>query len=80
LRLLNGGSDLEDYFMEVGPKGGTMLVFKRADNSWHGHHPYEGPRRAIQINWLTDEAALRREEGRRGLLTKVKGILRGTAA
>ncbi|MFT5346572.1 MAG: SM-20-related protein [Sulfitobacter sp.] len=80
LRLLNGGSDLEDYFTEVDPKGGTLLVFKRADNSWHGHHPYEGPRRAIQINWLTDEAALRREEGRRGLLTKVKGMLRGSAA
>lgn len=54
MRLLNGGSDLEDYFTKVEPKGGTMLVFKRADNSWHGHHPYEGPRRAIQINWLTD--------------------------
>jgi hypothetical protein len=80
LRLLNSGDNLEDYFAEVEPKGGTLLVFKRADNSWHGHHPFEGPRRAIQINWLTDEAALRREEGRRGIITRVKGMLRGSSA
>ncbi len=80
LRLLNSGADLEDYFTEVEPKGGTLLIFKRSDNSWHGHHSYEGPRRAVQINWLTDEAALRREEGRRGVITRVKNMLRGNAA
>ncbi len=80
LRLLNSGDSLEDYFAEVEPKGGTLLVFKRADNSWHGHHPYEGPRRAVQINWLTDEAALKREEGRRGVITRVKNMLRGQSA
>jgi len=80
LRLLNSGTDLEDYFTEVEPKGGTLLIFKRSDNSWHGHHSYEGPRRAVQINWLTDEAALRREEGRRGVITRVKNMLRGNAA
>ncbi len=80
LRLLNSGNDLEDYFTEVEPKGGTLLVFKRSDNSWHGHHPYEGPRRALQVNWLVDMAAKTREESRRGLVGKVKGMFGGKAA
>ena len=39
LRLLRSGTDLEDYFAEVPPTQGTLLVFRRADNSWHGHKP-----------------------------------------
>jgi hypothetical protein len=42
LRLLRSGTDLEDMLVEVPPTGGTMAVFKRSSNSWHGHHPYEG--------------------------------------
>jgi hypothetical protein len=30
-------------------------VFKRADNSFHGHLPFEGERRVIQVAWLTSE-------------------------
>lgn len=74
LRLLNGGDDLEDYFAEVEPKGGTMIIFQRADNSWHGHHSYEGPRRAIQLNWVTSQAVVEREQGRHGLSSKIKKI------
>ncbi|HEV3043637.1 MAG TPA: 2OG-Fe(II) oxygenase, partial [Roseiarcus sp.] len=39
LRLLRGPDNLDDYVAEVPPYGGTLLVFKRADNSWHGHKP-----------------------------------------
>jgi SM-20-related protein len=53
LRLLRNGTDLENYVVEVPPDNGTVLVFKRADNSWHGHHSYEGRRRALQMNWMT---------------------------
>lgn len=54
LRLLRNGKDLEDYIGEVPPIGGTLLMFKRADNSWHGHKPFEGARRTIQINWIDE--------------------------
>jgi SM-20-related protein len=74
LRLLNSGTDLEDYFAEVEPTGGTLLVFKRADNSWHGHHSFEGQRRAIQINWVTDQSVVEREQGRHGLSSKLKKL------
>ena len=41
--------------MEVPPTEGTLLAFRRADNSWHGHKPFAGERRVIQFNWVTSE-------------------------
>jgi SM-20-related protein len=55
LRLLRNGTDLENFVTEVSPDNGTLLVFRRADNSWHGHHPFEGQRRTLQMNWMTSE-------------------------
>ena len=55
LRLLRSGHDLEDMIAEVPPVEGTLLAFKRADNSWHGHKPFDGERRVIQFNWVTSE-------------------------
>jgi SM-20-related protein len=57
LRLLKNGNSVEDYVAEVPPDNGTLLVFKRADNSWHGHHPFDGPRRSLQMNWMTSEGS-----------------------
>jgi hypothetical protein len=58
LRLLRNGDDVEDYVAEVPPDNGTLLVFRRSDNSWHGHDPFEGPRRSLQMNWMTSEGAI----------------------
>jgi SM-20-related protein len=55
LRLLRSGDDLNDILVEVPPIGGTLMAFKRADNSWHGHEPFVGERRVIQFNWVTSE-------------------------
>lgn len=52
LRLLKNSHDIEDYIAEVPPIGGTLIAFKRSDNSWHGHKPFSGARRTIQINWI----------------------------
>lgn len=57
LRLLRSEDDIENYAAEVPPVAGTMLIFKRSDNSWHGFKRVEGPRRSIQVNWVTDAAA-----------------------
>lgn len=57
LRILRNGNDVDDYAAEVAPDNGTLLVFKRSDNSWHGHHPFEGPRRSLQMNWMTSEGS-----------------------
>jgi len=55
LRLLRSGSDLNDVLVEVPPVEGTLVAFKRANNSWHGHEPFVGERRVIQFNWVTSE-------------------------
>lgn len=57
LRLLRNGHDVDDFIMEVPPDNGTLLIFRRSDNSWHGHHPFEGPRRSLQMNWMTSEGS-----------------------
>jgi SM-20-related protein len=55
LRLLKSADNLDDMIMEVPPTEGTLLAFKRADNSWHGHKSFAGERRVIQFNWVTSE-------------------------
>ena len=64
LRILRGPDDLNDAVDEVPPHGGTLLVFKRSENSWHGHEPFEGVRRAIQMNWVRDDATVAGEQRR----------------
>jgi SM-20-related protein len=55
LRLLRDGEDLEAMVAEVPPDFGTLLVFRRSENSWHGHKPFTGPRRVVQMNWVTSD-------------------------
>ncbi len=64
LRLLRGPDDLEDVIAEVPPDEGTLLIFKNEPNAWHGFHSFEGPRRVIQLNWVTDERVVWREQTR----------------
>ena len=74
LRILRNGTDLSDYAEEVPPHGGTLLVFRRSDNSWHGHEPFEGQRRAIQMNWVTDKSVVAREQGRHRISSAFKKL------
>ncbi len=74
LRILRSGTDLEDFVAEVPPYGGTLLAFRRANNSWHGHHPHEGPRRAIQLNWVTNQDVVEREQNRHRFSTRLKKV------
>jgi hypothetical protein len=55
LRLLRCGNNLDDMITEIPPNEGTMVAFKRAENSWHGHKPFVGVRHVIQFNWVTSE-------------------------
>ena len=74
LRLLRSPSDLEDFAAEVPPYGGTLLVFRRSENSWHGHKPFVGPRRAVQFNWVTTQDVADHEQLRHQFATKLKKI------
>lgn len=74
LRLLRNGHDINDVIAEVPPDGGTLVAFKRTDNSWHGHLPFVGPRRYVMFNWVRSEAALSRNIIRHRISAKLKNI------
>ncbi|QJE71980.1 2OG-Fe(II) oxygenase [Aerophototrophica crusticola] len=75
LRLLRTPDSLENPVVEVPPDEGTLLAFRNGPTAWHGHTSVEGPRRAIQLNWVTDEGVVRREQFRHGISSKVKKLL-----
>ena len=62
LRLLNSPDNLNDIVAEVPPDQGTLLAFRNQPNAWHGHESFDGPRRAIQLNWVRDAGVVRREQ------------------
>jgi SM-20-related protein len=64
LRLLRGPDDLDAVIAEVPPDEGTMLIFKNEPNAWHGFHAFTGPRRVIQLNWVTGMDVVKREQTR----------------
>lgn len=55
LRVLRNGHDLDAVAAETPPDFGTLLMFRRSDNSWHGHKPFLGERRVVQMNWVTSD-------------------------
>ena len=56
LRFLHKIDDIDSIAApELAPLYGEFAVFKRCENSFHGHLPYEGERRVIQVAWLISE-------------------------
>ncbi len=74
LRLLRQPEDIEDYVAEVPPDEGTLLAFKCSETAWHGHKSFEGERRAIQLNWVTEERYVRREQRRHKISSFFKRV------
>jgi hypothetical protein len=75
LRLLRSPTDIEDVILEVPPVEGTLLAFRRRDNSWHGHKAFVGERRVIQLNWCSSARVVRREILRHRLSANLKQLL-----
>ena len=67
LRLLRQPDNLDDYVVEVPPQAGTLLVFRCTDKAWHGHKPFVGQRRSLQLNWVVSHSVARWELMRHGL-------------
>ena len=74
LRLLRNGESLENPIAEVPPDFGTQLVFRRSDNSWHGHKPFAGPRRVVQMNWVTSNRVAAWQQFRHRISAAVKRL------
>lgn len=67
LRLLRSPDNLDDYAVEVPPDEGTLLAFTCSPNAWHGHHPFDGERRTIQLNWVNSKRYKMREQVRHSI-------------
>ena len=74
LRLLKNGEDLNAVAAEVSPSYGTLLVFRRSDRSWHGHEPYVGPRKVIQMNWVVSDKVAAWEQLRHRISATAKRL------
>lgn len=74
LRLLKNGQNIDDVITEIPPVEGTLLVFKVSKNSWHGHKPFIGDRRVIQLNYVLDESVIKKEIARHHFSAKVKKL------
>jgi hypothetical protein len=72
LRLLRSPDNLNDAFDEVPPDQGTLLAFVNRPNAWHGHEPFEGQRRAIQLNWVKNRGVVWYEQNRHRLSAALK--------
>ncbi|ASG22126.1 2OG-Fe(II) oxygenase [Nitrospirillum viridazoti] len=74
LRLLRSADNMEDMLAEVLPLDGTLVAFRRTDNSFHGHKPHDGVRRYIMLNWMVDAGTARRETLRHGVTAGLKRL------
>jgi SM-20-related protein len=75
LRVLYDGEHFEPYAVEVPPVMGTVFGFLRSDKSWHGHRPFSGERKVVQIAWVRNAEELERKKSRNKVAQFFKGIL-----
>ena len=60
IRVLNS-KNMDDYSFELPPDEGNVFTFLRSEDSWHGHTPFEGERRVLQIAWLDSQDSIDRK-------------------
>jgi hypothetical protein len=75
IRVLRDKS-FDSTVAEVDPSEGNIFALLRSDNSWHGHTPYVGERRVVQVTWLRDAEAAARKERMGRLAWWLKGMFR----
>jgi SM-20-related protein len=74
LRVLYDSKSFEPYAAEVPPTMGTVFAFLRSDHSWHGHRPFAGERRVVQVAWVKSQADLDRKRKNNRMAQLFKGI------
>jgi len=75
IRVLRS-ANLDDVVAEFPPEEGNVFAFLRGDASWHGHLPFAGERRVLQVAWLRDKEDLERKQRRHRFSWWLKGLLR----
>lgn len=67
-RVLRNSESFDDFVCEVPPTTGALIAFRRTENSWHGHLPFVGERRVVQMAYLRSQEDLERKQ-RRGRMS-----------
>jgi SM-20-related protein len=75
-RVLKNDHDFNDYVAEAAPETGAIVGFKRADHSWHGHTPFVGERRVVQVAWVRSQADIDRKKKRHGMSSFFKNLFK----
>ena len=75
LRMLRSSRSFNRAYAEVPPNGGALVALRRSNRSWHGHLPYEGPRRCIMFNWMWSRRLSDVERVRHTMSSRVKRTL-----
>ena len=76
LRFLHRIDDIDSLVRpEIPPVFGTLAAFRRAENSFHGHLPFEGERLVVQVAWLTSQDEKHRKTRRGRVSRMVKRVL-----
>jgi SM-20-related protein len=73
-RVLKNDHDFASYVAEAAPETGAIVGFKRADHSWHGHTPFVGERRVVQVAWVRSQADIDRKKKRHGMSSFFKKL------
>ncbi len=73
-RILRSERSFEDTVEELPPLFGNFLAFVRTENSWHGHKPFLGERRVVQIAWLKSWEDFERKHKRGRLSLWLKNL------
>lgn len=76
LRLVRDPRNIDDYAAEVAPEGGTLLVFRRSETSYHGFKPCEAERRSLQMYFVRPKRTMRNGRKRIGPKTWAKRLLK----
>lgn len=80
LRILPQASFDAPGAVEISPVYGNFIAFRRSDRSFHGHLPFVGERRVVQLAWLTGAEALARKQKRHSRILFVKTLLHALGA
>lgn len=73
-RVLRSNRSMDDFACEVPPRYGSLVAFRRTDTSWHGHPPFVGERRVVQLAYLRSQADLERKTKRGRWSLFLKGL------
>jgi len=77
LRFLTKIDDFDSNIVpEIEPLFGTLAAFKRTDCSYHGHLPFKGERRVIQVAWLQSSDDKQRKAKRGRLAQRLKTVFK----